>query len=197
MADAGVQALDDGLAEVAVAFSSNPQLSRPDILTLRDDERWSPVATRPHGPRKLLRRYGAPLRRRLDTASRLCPRSSCAGSTSRSSTAGSPRPSAASSPTPTGSAGAALAAGRVRGSESRFSPFDENETLAHFYAAVLRGDGYRVTVRSTGLRLVTVRAMRRGRDRHVGGLQRGRCAATFPGKSTLEAGLPARSGRSR
>ena len=37
VADAGIQALDDGLAEVAVAFSSNPQLSRPDIVTLRDD----------------------------------------------------------------------------------------------------------------------------------------------------------------
>ena len=32
VADAGVQALDDGIAEVAVVFSSNPQLSRPDIL---------------------------------------------------------------------------------------------------------------------------------------------------------------------
>ena len=37
VADAGIQALDDGLAEVAVAFSSNPQLSRPDVVTLRDD----------------------------------------------------------------------------------------------------------------------------------------------------------------
>src|ERR687886_672242 len=39
IADAGVNALDDGRAEVAVAFSSNPQLSRPDIVTLRDDRR--------------------------------------------------------------------------------------------------------------------------------------------------------------
>ena len=39
VADAGVSALDDGLAEVAVAFSSNPQVSRPDIVTLRDDRR--------------------------------------------------------------------------------------------------------------------------------------------------------------
>src|SRR6478672_10876699 len=38
VADSGVQALDDGSAEVAVAFSSNPQLSRPDILTLTDDK---------------------------------------------------------------------------------------------------------------------------------------------------------------
>ena len=37
VADLGVQALDDGVAEVAVAFSTDPQLSRPDVLTLRDD----------------------------------------------------------------------------------------------------------------------------------------------------------------
>src|SRR6478609_529266 len=39
VADAGVAALDDAQAEVAVAFSSDPQLSRPDIVTLRDDKR--------------------------------------------------------------------------------------------------------------------------------------------------------------
>src|SRR3954454_12051454 len=38
VADAGVSALDDGVAEVAVVFSSNPQLSRPDMVTLRDDQ---------------------------------------------------------------------------------------------------------------------------------------------------------------
>src|SRR5262245_61665048 len=38
VADAGVQALDDGIAEVAEVFTSNPQLSRPDILPLRDDK---------------------------------------------------------------------------------------------------------------------------------------------------------------
>ena len=39
VADAGIQALDDGIAEVAVAFSSDPALSRPDIKVLRDDKR--------------------------------------------------------------------------------------------------------------------------------------------------------------
>src|SRR4029077_20951657 len=37
VSEAGVQARGDGLAEVAVVFSSTPQLSRPDILPLRDD----------------------------------------------------------------------------------------------------------------------------------------------------------------
>src|ERR1700750_2457860 len=38
VADAGIEALDDGLAEVAVAFSSNPELSRPDVVSLIDDK---------------------------------------------------------------------------------------------------------------------------------------------------------------
>src|SRR5262245_8657213 len=67
VADAGVSALDDGVAEVAVAFSSNPQLSRPDILTLRDDKRMiSDDHVVPIVRRSLLRRYGRPLRRRLN-----------------------------------------------------------------------------------------------------------------------------------
>src|SRR5215212_5925621 len=72
VADSGVQALDDGIAEVAVAFSSNPQLSRPDILTLRDDKGMiSDDHIVPIVGARLLRHYGAPLRRRLNTASAL------------------------------------------------------------------------------------------------------------------------------
>src|ERR1044072_2166202 len=72
VADAGVQALDDGVAEVAVVFSSNPQLSRPDILALRDDKDMiSADHIVPVVRRSLLRRYGRPLRRRLNTASLL------------------------------------------------------------------------------------------------------------------------------
>src|SRR3954451_21621566 len=72
VADTGIQALDDGVAEVAVAFSSNPQLSRPDIVTLRDDRHMItgdhivPVVRA-----GVLRRYGKALRRRLDAASQL------------------------------------------------------------------------------------------------------------------------------
>jgi osmoprotectant transport system substrate-binding protein len=45
-----------------------------------------------------------------------------------------------------------------------FQRFDENETLAHMYAAALRGAGFRVTVRDAGgLRPQTVAALRRGR----------------------------------
>src|SRR3954462_3853254 len=70
--DSGIQALDDGLAEVAVAFSSNPALSRPDIVTLRDDKRMiGPDRVVPIVRTALLDRYGAALKRRLNDASRL------------------------------------------------------------------------------------------------------------------------------
>ena len=72
VADSGIQALDDGLAEVAVAFTSNPQLSRPDIVTLRDDRHMiTPDHVVPIVRSSLLARYGPSLRRRLDAASRL------------------------------------------------------------------------------------------------------------------------------
>src|SRR4051812_23981693 len=72
VADAGLQALDDGLAEVALAFSSDPQLSRPDILALRDDKRMiSADHVVPVVRSSMLRRYGPALRRRLNEASAL------------------------------------------------------------------------------------------------------------------------------
>jgi hypothetical protein len=71
-ADAGIQALDDGLAEVAVAFTSTPQASRPDIRTLRDDRHMITADhVVPIVRTALLKRYGRPLRRRLNAASRL------------------------------------------------------------------------------------------------------------------------------
>src|SRR5690349_16720060 len=73
VADAGISALDDGAAEVAVAFSSDPQVSRPDIVTLRDDRSMVyPDRVVPVVRRKLLKGYGGAareLRRRLNAAS--------------------------------------------------------------------------------------------------------------------------------
>src|SRR4051794_3942139 len=71
-ADSGIQALDNGLAEVAVAFSSNPELSRPDIVTLRDDKRMlGPDRVVPVVRTALLKRYGSGMSRRLNAASGL------------------------------------------------------------------------------------------------------------------------------
>lgn len=70
-ADAGIRALDDGLAEVAVAFTSNPELSRPDVVKLIDDrhmigaDRVVPIMRTP-----VARRWGRPLTRALDSASK-------------------------------------------------------------------------------------------------------------------------------
>ena len=72
VADAGIEALDDGQAEVAVAFSSNPLLLRPDLLVLRDDKRMiTPDRVVPVVRTSLLKRYGPALRRPLNAASRL------------------------------------------------------------------------------------------------------------------------------
>src|SRR5215213_10259995 len=132
-ADAGVQALDDGFAEVAVAFSSNPQLSRPDILSLRDDKGMiSDDHVVPIVRRSVLARYGRPLRRRLNTASRILSTlelralnqqvidgripEAVGGEFADSSGLGGPSP-------------------RRRGRRIRvgYQAFDENRTLAHFY----------------------------------------------------------------
>ena len=66
VADAGIGALDDGVAEVAVAFSTDPQVSRPDIVTLRDDRRMlGPDRLVPVLRRGMLRALGTRRARRL------------------------------------------------------------------------------------------------------------------------------------
>jgi glycine betaine/choline ABC-type transport system substrate-binding protein len=164
VADAGIQALDDGIAEVAVAFSSNPQLSRPDILTLADDKRMIgddhivPVLRA-----ATLRRYGRPLRRRLNAASAILSTLELRGLNQQ--VIDGRLPVAVGGEFADANALGGPAAHRRRGPRIRigFQPFDENETLAHFYAAALRGAGFRVSVRESGLRPATVRAMRRKR----------------------------------
>jgi glycine betaine/choline ABC-type transport system substrate-binding protein len=163
-ADAGIQALDDGLAELAVAFSSNPALSRPDVLTLRDDKRMiGPDHIVPVVRSSLLARYGAPLRRRLNMASRLLTTLSLRDLNQQVVDGRLPE-----------AVGGEFAGANGLGGRARRRPgprivmgyqdFDENQTLAHFYAEALRGAGYRVTVRSVrGLRPAAVSAMRRGR----------------------------------
>src|SRR4051794_5574168 len=164
VADAGVQALDDGVAEVAVVFSSNPQLSRPDILTLRDDRHM--VTTDHVVPvvrRSLLRRYGRPLRRSLNTASRLLSTFELRGLNQK----------VIDGRLPQAVGGEFADANGLGGSGHRrhgpritvgYQAFDENQTLAHLYAEALRGAGFRVRVRAVGgLRPETVTAFRRGR----------------------------------
>jgi subtilisin family serine protease len=163
-ADAGVQALDDGVAEVAVAFSSNPQLSRPDILTLRDDRGMiSDDHVVPVIRRRLLRRYGRPLRRRLDAASRILSTLELRGLNEQVIEGRIPEAVGGEFADANGFGGPHK---RRRGPRIRvgFQAFDENQTLAHYYAEVLRGAGYRVRVTALGgLRPAAVSAMRKGR----------------------------------
>jgi glycine betaine/choline ABC-type transport system substrate-binding protein len=168
VADSGVTALDDGVAEVAVAFSSNPQVSRPDIVTLRDDRRMIyPDRVVPVVRRGLLRDYGRSaardIRRRLNAAS-------AALSTLRLRGLNQ---SVVDGRLPEAVGGEFIDANGLGGGERRrrgprivvgFMDFAENEMLAHLYAESLRTAGYRVTVRSVrGLRPAAVRQIRRDR----------------------------------
>src|SRR4051794_22295940 len=164
VADAGVQALDDGVAEVAVAFSSNPQLSRPDIVTLRDDRGMiSDDHIVPVVRRSVLRRYGRPLRRRLDTASQLLSTLELRGLNQQVLDGRIPEAVGGEFADAAGLGGPHR---RLRGPRIRvgYQAFDENQLLAQLYAEALRGAGYRVRVTAIGgLRPAAVKAMRRGR----------------------------------
>src|SRR4051794_40482191 len=72
VADAGISALDDGIGQVAIAFSSSPDAGRADIVELRDDkgmigsDHIVPVVRR-----KAVDRVGKGMLRALDEASAL------------------------------------------------------------------------------------------------------------------------------
>jgi subtilisin family serine protease len=165
VADAGIQALDDRLADVAVAFSSNPQLSRPDVLALRDDRHMiSSDHIVPVVRTSLLERYGSALRRRLDAASRLLTTLRLRGLNQE----------VIDGRLPEAVGGEFMDANALGGEPAHrrsgprivigFQSFAENETLAHMYAAALRGAGFRATVRDLhGLRPKAVSDMRAGR----------------------------------
>jgi len=163
VADSGARALDDGIAEVAIVFSSNPELSRPDFFTLRDDKHMiGPDHIVPVVRKSLLRRYGAPLRRRLNAASRLLNTLALRGLNQQ----------VIDGRLPQAVGGEFVDANGLGGSGKRmpgpkivigYQTFDENQTLAYMYAEALRGAGFRVDVRASGLRPATVKALRTGR----------------------------------
>jgi subtilisin family serine protease len=164
IAEAGVQALDDGTAQVAVAFSSNPQLSRPDLVTLRDDRHMiSPDHVVPVIRQSLLTRYGSPLRNCLNAVSSLVTTYRLRGLNQEVIDGRLPEAvggefadsNGLCGPAPT-RAGPRIVVG--------FQEFAENQTLAYVYAEALRAAGFRVRVRGAGgLRPQTVAALRTGR----------------------------------
>lgn len=164
VADAGLQALDDGRAEVALAFSSNPQLSRPDIVELADDRHMiSADHVVPVVRSSVVRRYGRRLRRALDDASKLLSTLELRGLNQEVFDGRLPEAVGGEFADTNGLGGTGR---RVAGPAVRiaYQDFDENKTLAYMYAEALRGAGIRVTVRSAGgLRPAVVNGMRDGR----------------------------------
>jgi glycine betaine/choline ABC-type transport system substrate-binding protein len=164
VADAGISALDDGVADVAVAFSSDPEVSRPDVKVLRDDRKMiSPDPVVPVMRAKLLRAYRPRLRRVLNRASAVL--------TTRALRALNQQVGDGRLPEAVG--GEFIDANGLGGNGHRrhgprivvgFQDFSENETLAFMYAEALRSAGYRVRVRPIGgLRPEALKALRRGR----------------------------------
>lgn len=164
VADAGIQALDDGTAEVALAFSSNPQLSRPDILELADDRHMiSADHVVPVVRSSVVRRYGRRLRHAVDGASRLLSTLELRGLNQEVFDGRLPEAVGGEFADSNGLGGSSR---RVSGPAVRiaYQDFDENKTLAYMYAEALRGAGIRVTVRAAGgLRPAVVKGMRDGR----------------------------------
>jgi glycine betaine/choline ABC-type transport system substrate-binding protein len=166
-ADEGIAALDDGDAEVAVAFSSSPAVSRPDVLTLRDDRHMvGEDHVVPVIRRSLLRRYGRrgrDIRRRLTAASRELGTLDLRGLNQQLEDGGTAADVGAGFVDANGLSG--TGGHRRRGPRITIGhmAFAENAMLAQLYAEVLRTRGYRVRVRSTGLRPQTVAAMRAGK----------------------------------
>jgi glycine betaine/choline ABC-type transport system substrate-binding protein len=165
VAGSGISALDNGVAEVGVAFSSNPQVSRPDIVSLRDDRHMLfadhvvPVVRK-----RLLRSYGrrdrAAIRRQLNTASSLL--TTLALRSLNQAVIDGRLPEAVG--------GEFVDANGLGGTAKRrqgprivigFMSFDENRTLAYLYAEALQSAGFRVAVRPSGLRPATVKLFRR------------------------------------
>ncbi len=149
-ADAGISALDDGVAEVAVVFSSSPALSRPDILSLDDDKAMigdDHVLT--HVRTTTLRKYGSRLSRPVDAISAVLTTLQLRGLNQQVADGRLPdvvgaefaeSNALASSAKPV--RGRTLVVGFVQTAESRL--------LAGMYGAALRNAGFKVRLESAG-----------------------------------------------
>jgi glycine betaine/choline ABC-type transport system substrate-binding protein len=168
VADAGVAALDDGVAQVAVAFTSSPSVSRPDVLALRDDKHLlKPDHVVPVVRASMLRSYGARAARDIET------RVNAASALIATRLLRQLNQQVADGRMPEAVGGQFVDANGLGGNGGRrkgpriivgYEDFPENETLAHLYAEVLRSAGYRVAVRSVGgFRPEALKALKAGR----------------------------------
>jgi glycine betaine/choline ABC-type transport system substrate-binding protein len=168
VADRGVAALDDGVAQVAVAFTSSPSVSRPDILALRDDKAMlKPDHVVPVMRASVLRAYGARGARDIET------RVNAASALVTTRVLRQLNQGVADGRLPEAVGGEFVDANGLGGDGARrtgprivvgYQDFPENETLAGLYAEVLRAAGYKVAIRSVGgFRPQALRALRAGR----------------------------------
>ena len=164
VADAGISALDDKVGQVAVAFSSNPNLTRADLLSLRDDkgmigsDHVVPVIRR-----KSINRLGKGLRRRLDTASSVLTTSSLQGLNGLVLDGRLAEAVGAEFSDANGLSNIAAKPKKNRRVIVGYMDFDESEILAHFYAEALRGAGFDARVKSVkGFRDEALSAIRKG-----------------------------------
>ena len=158
----GISALDAGTAEVGVAFSTNPAVSRPDIVSLRDDkhaigtDNIVPVISI-----AALKRAGRAARRRLDAASAILTTLTLRDLNQQEIDGRSPRTIAADFVDANGLGGS----GRINKHTKLvvgYQNFPENEILAHVYAEALRAGGYDARVRAIrGLRAEAVTALKK------------------------------------
>lgn len=144
----GIGALDDGTADVAVVFSSDPRAARPDLLQLKDDRGMlGPENLVPVIRSRTLKAYGrgAPaLRRRLAMVGRLL---STTGLRELNQLAIDGRmPEAIAGDWAEGHGLLAARPAHRRGPSIRlgYQAFAESETVTRVYEQVLAGAGYKV-----------------------------------------------------
>src|SRR3954452_18467149 len=168
VAGSGISALDDGVAEVGGAFSSDPQVSRPDVVSLRDDRHMLfPDRIVPVVGERLLRSFAprdrTALRRRLNAASAALSTLLLRG-LNQSVIDGRPPEAIGGEFVDVNGLGGTPRARHGPRIVIGFQDFPENETLAFVYAEALRTAGFRVRVRSVhGLRPEAVKLLRRNR----------------------------------
>ena len=168
VSDGGISALDDGLAEVAVSFTSSPYVSRPDIMILRDDrgllkqDRIVPVVRT-----ATLQRAGVrnerDIRAALNGASALLT-TNVLRLLNRQVIDGRLPEAVGGEFVDANGLGGDAPTRRVRPIVIGYQSFEENRTLAHLYAAALTARGFRARVRPVrGFRAQAIREMRAGR----------------------------------
>jgi len=157
----GISALDAGTAEVGSSFTTDPELSRPDILELRDDRHMLGSDHIVPVVRRAAKRVGPGARRRLDAASALLSTLALRHLNQELIDGRRAAAVAADFVDSNGLGGS----GRIKPNTNivvGYMDFAEDEILAHIYAEALRAGGYDARVKAVhGLRPEAVAALKK------------------------------------